>query len=58
MVSAVGSMVRGENMTNKQHFLKLNGLDLIRDAIVSNPDSTRIKEKGINILKDIILYEP
>jgi len=57
MMSSLGSMVRGENFENKKIFLELKGLEVVREAILSNPASTRIRDRGINIYKDIINYE-
>lgn len=56
MTSALSSYLRGEYLTNKIEFLKLNGLDVVQFLVNEYPQSTRIREKLTNILNDLILY--
>ena len=56
MVSALGSVVRGENLENKRVFMQKQGIDIITQLIHEIPNSNRIREKGLNILIDILVY--
>lgn len=55
-MSCVSSLIRGENLEAKRIFIRIKGLEMIREVLSDQP-TQRMKSKCFNILRDLLFYD-
>jgi len=56
-LSCVSSLLRGENLEAKRIFIRIKGLEMIREVLAGEQPTQRMKSKCFNILRDLLFYD-
>lgn len=55
-LSCVSNLIRGENLEAKRIFIRIKGLEMVREVLTGEP-TQRMKSKCFNVLRDLLFYD-